>query len=80
MMSPFKSFAAGLFAAQKDIVEVLEELRGYAEIMSRKENSVEMDENGQFYVVATGDLDTIIPNLQKQLQKLERIKKLRDPT
>lgn len=77
-MTPFMKFLRGLEAAQLDFNETMMELRAFAEIMSRKTNTVEMDEDGSFYVTASGTLDEIIPTLYKQVHKLERIKEQRD--
>lgn len=77
-MTPFMKFLRGLEAAQLDFNETMMELRAFAEIMSRKTNTVEMDEDGSFYVTASGTLDEIIPTLYKQVHKLERIKEQKD--
>jgi hypothetical protein len=72
-MTPFQKFLRGLQGARMDLAETFEELIAFAEIMSRKSNSVELDENGFFYVTAAGPLEEIIPTMKKQLAKLERI-------
>jgi hypothetical protein len=77
-MTPFQKFLNGLNAAQLDFNETMTELRAFAEIMARKSNTLELDDNGFFYTTASGTLDEIIPVLHKQLDKLERIKKSKD--
>jgi hypothetical protein len=46
--------------------------------MALKQNSVELDEDGMFYVSASGTLEEVIPIMYKQIEKLERIKKQKD--
>lgn len=77
-MSPFQRFLNGLESAQLDFNETMNELRAFAEIMARKQNTVELDDEGFFYVTAAGPLEEIIPTLYKQVHKLERIKKQKD--
>lgn len=77
-LSPFEQFARGLHAAQVEFNETIDELRAFIEVMARKTNSLDMDENGKFYIVAAGTIDEIIPALEAQLKKLERIKKQKD--
>lgn len=74
-MTPFMKFLRGLQAAKVDLHETFEELIAFAEIMARKQNSLEMDEDGFFYVTAAGPLEEVIPVVHKQLEKLERIYK-----
>jgi hypothetical protein len=76
--TPFQRFVRGLEAAQLDMNEMLTELRAFAEIMAKKSNTLEMDENGFFYTTASGTLEEIIPTIHKQLERLERIKKQKD--
>jgi hypothetical protein len=76
--TPFQRFLRGLEAAQLDMNEMLTELRAFAEIMAKKSNTLEMDENGFFYTTAAGTLEEIIPTIHKQLERLERIKKQKD--
>ena len=77
-MTPFERFVNGLKAARADINEVMEELTAFAEVMARQQNTLEMDEDGFFYVTAGGPLNEIIPTLTKQLERLERIRKQKD--
>ena len=74
-MTPFQKFVRGLQAAQFDLKETFDELLAFAEIMSRKSNTVELDENGFFYVTACGPIDEVISTMYKQIEKLERIQK-----
>ena len=68
----------GLRAARKDLDETFEELVAFAEVMAHKSNSVELDENGFFYVTASGPLDQVIITLKSHLHKLERIQAQRN--
>ncbi len=77
-MTPFQRFLNGLYSIRGDFNEELDEIISFAEIMARKGTCLELDENGSFYVSASGPLEEVIPALQKQLEKLERIKKQKD--
>jgi len=77
-VSPFEQFSRGIYAAQVEFNESIDELRAFIEVMARKSNSLDMDEDGKFYVIAAGPLEEIIPTLEKQLEKLLRIKKQKD--
>jgi hypothetical protein len=77
-MTPFQKFLSGLQAAQLEFTETMDELRAFAEVMARKQNSIDLDEDGFFYVTATGPIEVIIPIIEKQLEKLERIKRQKD--
>jgi hypothetical protein len=77
-MTPFRRFCNGLHQVRTEFNEQLDEMMAFAEVMSQKQNSIELDENGFFYVTASGPLEEIIPTLRKQLEKLERIKNQRD--
>lgn len=77
-MTPFQRFLNGLNSIQLDFNEEMNELRAFAEVMARKHNTLELDENGFFYVSAAGPLEEVIPVVEKQLEKLERIKKSKD--
>ena len=78
MKTPFSRFLAGLEAAKLDFNEVMDELRAFAEVMARKQNSIELDEEGLFYTTACGPLEKIIPEVEKQLKRLQRIKEEKD--
>lgn len=77
-MTPFRRFCNGLHQVRADFNEQLDEMLAFAEVMARKQNAVELDENGFFYVTAAGPLEEIIPVMQQQIEKLERIKRQRD--
>lgn len=79
-MTPFDRFLAGLHAVRSNFNEEMEEMLAFAEVMARKHNTLELDEDGSFYVTAAGPLEEIIPTLKSQLGKLERIKKQKDGT
>ena len=72
-MTPFQRFLNGLNAAQMDFNEVMTELRAFAEVMAKKQNTLDMDEDGCFYVTAAGRLEDIIPVVEGHLRKLKRI-------
>jgi hypothetical protein len=79
-MNPFERFCNGIKHVQHEFNGEMNEMLAFAEIMARKSNAVELDENGTFYVVATGSLEEVIPTLMKQLEKLQRIKNQKDNT
>jgi hypothetical protein len=74
-LNPFQKFVRGLQAAQLDFNETMTELTAFAEIMAQKQNTLELDEDGFFYVTAAGPIEDIIPVMEKQLEKLYRISK-----
>jgi len=78
MGNPFSKFLAGLYSIRRDFNDEMEELIAFAEVMARKHNTLELDDQGFFYVTATGTLEEVIPVVEKQLSKLERIKKAKD--
>jgi hypothetical protein len=77
-MSPFRRFTNGLHHIRQDFNEQLDEMLAFSEVMALKQNSVELDEDGMFYVSASGTLEEVIPIMYKQIEKLERIKKQKD--
>lgn len=77
-VTPFQQFCNGLHHVRQDFNMQMDEMLAFAEVMARKQNSIELDENGQFYVTACGTIDEIIPVVQQQLERLERIKKQKD--
>jgi hypothetical protein len=79
-MTPFRRFTNGLHQIRSDFNEQLDEMLAFSEIMAMKQNAVELDENGFFYVTASGPIEEIIPIMYKQIEKLERIKKQKDST
>jgi hypothetical protein len=74
-MTPLQQFVNGLRGARMEFNEAMDELLGFAEIMANKQNTLEMDENGMFYVTTSGPLEQVIPIMHKQLERLERIQK-----
>lgn len=77
-MTPFQRFRNGLHHIRAEFNEELDEMLAFAEVMARKQNAIELDEHGFFYVTAAGPLEEIIPVVRQQVEKLERIKKQRD--
>jgi hypothetical protein len=78
IQSPFRQFRNGLDQVQQDVNEVLNEARAFAEVLAMKQNSIEFDENGYFFVTSAGSLEEVIGVMQKQLEKLQRIKTQKD--
>ena len=62
-----------------DFNEEMDELIGFAEVMARRqENSIDLDENGFFYVTSAGKIEDVILTVENQLQRLKRIKEQKD--
>jgi signal transduction histidine kinase len=78
MTNAFQRFCNGLHHIRHELNEEITEMLAFAEVMARKQNSLELDENGFFYTTAAGPLEEIIPTMYKQIERLERIKKQRD--
>lgn len=76
-MTPFQQFCNGLHQIRSDTNGMLDEMIAFAEVMARKQNSLEMD-GDQFYVTAAGTLEEVIPTLRIFLDRLERMKKQKD--
>lgn len=77
-MTPYRQLRNGLQQIRQDSNELLDEAIAFAEVMAMKQNSIELDEKGIFFVTASGTLEDVIPTLYKQLEKLERIKQQKD--
>lgn len=77
-MTPFKRFCNGLHHIRGSFNEEIDEMLAFAEVMARKQNAIELDEHGFFYVTASGPIEEIIPVMQQQIARLERIKKQKD--
>lgn len=77
-ISPFKRFCNGLHQVRSEFNEQLDEMLAFAEVMSMKQNAIELDEGGVFYVTASGQLDEVIPILQAQTERLKRIRNERN--
>lgn len=77
-MTPFQRFANGLHQIKSDTNEMLDEMLAFAEVMARKQNALEMDDNGCYYITVSGPLDHCIAASKAFLERLERMKKQRD--
>lgn len=77
-MTPMRQFTNGLKHVRGQFLEDMDELLAFAEVLALKQNSIELDENGMFFVTATGPLEQVIPIMYQQLEKLERIKEQKD--
>lgn len=74
-MTPYRQLRNGLQQIRHDSNELLDEAIAFAEVMAMKQNSIEMDEHGVFFVTASGSLEDVIPTMYKQLERLERLQK-----
>lgn len=77
-MTPFRRFCNGLKHIRAEYNENIDEMLAFAEVMALKQNCVELDENGTFYVTSAGTIDEVIPIMRSQLERLERIRKERE--
>lgn len=77
-MTPYRQLRNGLQQIRHDSNELLDEAIAFAEVMAMKQNSIELDEKGIFFVTASGTIEDVIPTMYKQLEKLERIKQQKD--
>jgi len=66
------------YKAQMD--EDMNELINAAEIIGQRPNYLTVDENGYYHVQASGNIDEVIYALEKQLEKVKRIKQQRENT
>lgn len=74
-MNPYQQFVNGLRHVRAEFNENLEEMLVFAEVMARKANSIDRDENGLYYVTSCGNIDEIIPIMEQQIEKLKRLQK-----
>jgi hypothetical protein len=77
-LSPFRRFCNGLHQIRKETNEQIDEILSFAEVMALKQNCVELDENGVFYVSSAGTIDEVIPVMHAQLERLQRIREERN--
>lgn len=77
-MLPFKLYANAIKNIQDQVHADLQDLVDGALLLANKENVLEMDENGTFYLQAVGTVDKIIPIIEDKLARLKRIKAQRD--
>lgn len=77
-MTPYRQLRNGLQQIKQDSDELLDEAIAFAEVMAMKQNSIEVDEKGFYFVTASGPLEDVIPTMYKMLDRLERIKKQKD--
>ncbi|MFN7882547.1 MAG: hypothetical protein ACK5PF_05985 [bacterium] len=77
-MLPLSRLTEYLKGYQAEFNQQFDELIQAAEIVARKTNVIEREDNGQFLVQATGTLDQVIDTLETMLKKLYKIKENTD--
>lgn len=77
-VTPFRRFTNGLHHVKKEFIENIDEMLAFAEVMALKTNCIEYDENGCYYVQASGPLEDVITIMYHQLERLERMKQQKD--
>lgn len=78
--APLTRFRDMLMLYKKQMEEDFDELIMSAEIICSRPNYVLMDETGYYHLQASGTLEEVVAVLQKQLEKLEKIKTQKDRT
>lgn len=73
-MLPLSRFTNALSAYKLEFDQQFDELIQAAEIISKKTNVIEREDNGQFFVQATGNIEQVIDTLETMLRKLYKIK------
>lgn len=77
-LTPFRRFTNGLHHVKAEFLENIDEMLAFAEVMALKQNCIELDNDGVFYVSAAGTLEEVIPVMYHQIERLERIKKQKE--
>jgi hypothetical protein len=67
-----------LTAYREQMVVDMNELIVAADIISSRPNYLTVDERGYYHIQASGDIKEVIFALEKQLEKLNRIKEQKD--
>ena len=65
MMTPLNRFLNGLHSVRNDFNVEMDELIAFAEVLARKQNALELDDQGFFYVTASGPIEEVIPTMEK---------------
>jgi hypothetical protein len=79
-MLPLTKFKDMLMDYKEQMVVDMDELITAADIISARPNYLTVDERGYYHVQASGDIKEVIYALEKQLEKLNRIKAQKDKT
>ncbi len=73
-MLPFKRFTEALAGYKAEFDQQFDDLINAADLISRKTNVIEREDDGTYYIQATGKLDEIIDTLTVMLNKLKKTK------
>lgn len=73
-MLPLSRFVEALEAYKAEVGQNFDELIMAADLIAKKTNTITREDNGSFYVQATGTLDECINTLSVMLNKLKKIK------
>ena len=76
-MLPLIRFKQALESYKDQMIVDFNELIGAAEVLGVRPNYLAVDENNYYHVQASGTMDEVIAALEKQLEKLKRIKEQR---
>ena len=73
-MLPLIRFRDMLASYKEQLNEDMDELINAAEIIGSRPNYLTVDEHGFYHVQASGTIDQVLHALEKQLEKLNRIR------
>mgnify|MGYP000217045918 CR=1 FL=1 len=73
-MLPLERFTKALSAYKDEFDQQFDELINAAELVARKHNTIEREDDGTYYIQATGKLDAVINTLEVMLNKLKKTK------
>lgn len=73
-MLPLERFPEALSAYRDEFIQQFDELINAAELLARKHNTIEREDNGTYFIQATGKLDAVINTLEVMLNKLKKTK------
>ena len=77
-MLPLIRFQEMLLKCKEQMDEDLNELIGAAHIIGSRPNYLTVDEHGYYHVQASGKMDEVILALEKQVEKLQRIRQQKE--
>lgn len=78
MMLPFKRFTEALAGYKEEFDRQFDDLINAADLISKKTNVIEREDNGTYLIQASGQLDEVINTLENMLKRLRKIKETND--
>ena len=77
-MLPLSRFVNALGAYKAEMDQQFDELIMAADLIAKKNNVIQREDDGTFFIQATGSLNECIDTLSVMLKKLEKIKATRE--